>query len=90
MIKKKIFTLALIVTVLSCLMFVSGSLEAADPYPEKDVTFMIGYSPGGGNDLITRALIPGMKDLMGVEVVPVNLPGASGATETWAWGRLRG
>lgn len=75
----------MVVFVLMASVFVStvmfnGSLEAADPFPEKDVTFMIGYSAGGGNDLITRALIPGMKDLMGVDVVPINLPGASGAT----------
>jgi tripartite-type tricarboxylate transporter receptor subunit TctC len=39
---------------------------------------LIGYSAGGGTDLIARALAPAMKDLMGVEVIPSNLPGASG------------
>ena len=53
MIHKNIFLLALLISLISCFMIVSERIEAADPFPEKDVTFMIGYSAGGGTDLIT-------------------------------------
>lgn len=59
----------------------AGAAQAADDkYPSKDIDFIIGYAAGGGNDLITRAIIPPMEKLLGVNIVPTNIPGASGAT----------
>jgi len=62
-------------------LFAEGASESAEAeYPTRNIDFIIGYSPGGGNDLITRAIAPPMEELMGVHVVPSNLPGASGST----------
>ncbi len=61
-------------------MMVAGTAQAADTYPSHDLDFIIAYSAGGGNDLISRALAPSLEKTLGVEVVPTNLPGASGAT----------
>jgi len=76
--KRTQVTRAVLVGILFCFMtFGSGILIAAS-FPEKDINFPVGYSPGGGNDLITRALAPQMETIAGVKVVVSNLPGAGG------------
>ena len=56
----------------------AGSKEKAK-YPNGDVTFVNPNAAGGGNDLIMRALIPGMKNSLGVNVIPENKPASRGA-----------
>ena len=51
---------------------------AVAKYPEKTITFIIPYSPGGGFDTYVRALVPVMEKRLGVTVVPKNMPGAGG------------
>ena len=70
--------MAVLVTFFLCFITLSGSVLAAGSYPDKDINFLIGYPPGGGNDLITRALVQPMEALSGVKVIPSNLPGAGG------------
>lgn len=48
-------------------------------FPKGDITFLIPSGPGGGNDMTTRALIPGMKRSLGVNIIPSNKPEAKGA-----------
>lgn len=57
-------------------LFVSAS--AGEKYPSGKVTFYIGNAPGGGNDLLARALIPGMSKSIGGDIIPENLQGANG------------
>lgn len=76
--KRTQFTMAVIVSFLICFMALSSGALAADSFPAKDINFTVGYSAGGGTDLITRALAQPMEDLAGVKVVVSNLPGASG------------
>lgn len=71
-------TMAVIVGFLFCFMTLSSGALAAGSFPEKDINFTIGYSAGGGTDLITRALAQPMEALAGVKVIASNLPGASG------------
>ncbi|WP_319415561.1 tripartite tricarboxylate transporter substrate binding protein [Marispirochaeta aestuarii] len=68
-------------TLMSFTLLVAGGAQDAGSaeYPSRDIDFLIGYSAGGGNDLITRAIAPPMEKLMGVSVVPSNLPGGSGS-----------
>lgn len=47
-------------------------------WPEKPITFVVGYSPGGGFDAYARALAPELEKALGVEVVVENVPGAGG------------
>ena len=47
-------------------------------FPEKPITFVVGYSPGGGFDAYARALAPELEKALGVEVVVENIPGAGG------------
>lgn len=51
---------------------------AVAKYPEKTITFIIPYKPGGGFDTYVRALAPVLEKRLGVTVVPKNMPGAGG------------
>jgi tripartite-type tricarboxylate transporter receptor subunit TctC len=55
--------------------------HAADWTPSRDIEFTIPYGPGGGFDTIVRKLSPYLEKELGgkVNVIPKNLPGASGS-----------
>lgn len=53
--------------------------EQADKFPERGITFLVGFNPGGGMDTMARALAPGMQEKLGVPVTVQNMPGANGA-----------
>jgi tripartite-type tricarboxylate transporter receptor subunit TctC len=48
----------------------------AAPYPSKPIRLVIGYAPGGGNDLIARIVAGKLQDKLGQPVVVDNKPGA--------------
>ncbi|MGE4352972.1 MAG: tripartite tricarboxylate transporter substrate binding protein [Oscillospiraceae bacterium] len=48
-------------------------------YPTGDITFIIPNGAGGGNDLITRALVPSLTETLGVNVIPANQSESAGA-----------
>ena len=54
---------------------------AAAVFPEKDITFVIPYGPGGGFDSDVRAVAPVMEKYLPakVTIVPSNVPGGGGA-----------
>lgn len=66
---------ALAMAVLLALPF-SGSAARAD-YPERQITIVIGFPPGGA-DVFTRMIAEHMTQALGVPVVVENRPGASG------------
>ena len=51
---------------------------AAQTFPEKPVTLVVGFSAGGGTDTYARALAAAMADPLGVPVLVVNQEGAAG------------
>ncbi len=55
-----------------------SATAALAEWPEKPITFVVGYSPGGGFDAYARALAPELEKQLGVEVVVENVPGAGG------------
>ncbi|MCZ6637503.1 MAG: tripartite tricarboxylate transporter substrate-binding protein [Alphaproteobacteria bacterium] len=59
-------------------MAVAGTAGAA--FPEKKITFIIPYGPGGGFDTYVRKIAPVMAKHLGgkVNVIPKNIPGAGG------------
>ena len=57
-----------------------GAPGTSHAFPEKDITFIIPYSPGGGFDRTVRAIAPYMEKYLPkkVNVLPKNVSGAGG------------
>lgn len=62
---------------------VMGSGQAlAEWEPDRTINIIIPWGAGGSTDQVTRAVIPILEEALNNNVVPVNQPGASGATGT--------
>ena len=53
--------------------------SASAQFPERDITFIVPYSPGGGSDQQARRLQPGLEEALGVGVRIVYKTGGGGA-----------
>jgi tripartite-type tricarboxylate transporter receptor subunit TctC len=53
-----------------------GRALAQSTWPTRPIRLVVGYSPGGGNDLIARIVAAKMQDKLGQPVVVDNKPGA--------------
>jgi len=51
---------------------------AASDYPSRSIRIIVGQAPGGGQDIIVRALAQNLTESLGKSVVVDNHPGASG------------
>src|SRR6185369_7978463 len=60
----------------SALAAFSLAAAAQDNYPNKPIRVVIGYSAGGGNDIIVRVMTPEMSKSLGQPVIVENKPGA--------------
>ena len=56
----------------------SGSASAGS-FPERDITFIVPYSPGGGSDQQARRLQAGLKEALGVDIRIIYKTGGGGA-----------
>ncbi|MBT5799066.1 MAG: tripartite tricarboxylate transporter substrate binding protein [Alphaproteobacteria bacterium] len=65
-------------SILGAAMAFTANVALAD-YPEKDITFIVPYSPGGGSDQMARRLQPGLEKALGVNVRIVYKTGGGGA-----------
>src|SRR4051812_40539502 len=57
-------------------LFSAGS--AAQDYPNKPIRIVVGYSAGGGNDIIVRVMTNELSKGLGQPVIVENKPGAQG------------
>ena len=64
-----------------CATALAASAQAP-AFPTGPITLVVGFPPGGSNDVIARALAPKLGEVLGVPVVVENKPGASGAIGT--------
>jgi len=53
---------------------------AADAYPSKPIRFVLGYSPGGASDVVSRIVGTRLSEALGQPVVIDNRPAAAGST----------
>jgi tripartite-type tricarboxylate transporter receptor subunit TctC len=58
------------------------SMEAFAEWPERPITLVVMYAPGGGTDTILRTLANEMSNATGWRINVVNRPGAAGALAT--------
>jgi len=68
--------------ILGFLIIGLGHAAVAQTYPVKPIRFLIGFPPGGTNDILARALAPKMSEYLGQPVVIENRGGASTAIAT--------
>ncbi|MCW5685615.1 MAG: tripartite tricarboxylate transporter substrate binding protein [Pseudolabrys sp.] len=64
-----------------CLWF-SAPLAARADYPERAITLIVPFAPGGSTDVIARTVAEAMRPLLGQPVVVDNRAGAGGALGT--------
>jgi tripartite-type tricarboxylate transporter receptor subunit TctC len=53
-----------------------SGLALAQGYPTRSIHLIVGYTPGGGNDLIARIVAAKLQDKLGQTVIVENKPGA--------------
>src|SRR5438270_3875180 len=64
---------------IALLALLALSLPAAAQYPERPVTMLAGYPPGGLVDIVARLVAEGMKPKFPRGLTVVNRPGAAGS-----------
>jgi tripartite-type tricarboxylate transporter receptor subunit TctC len=72
-------------TRLLALFLLLGAAHAAlaqAPYPAKPIRFLVGFPPGGTNDIVARAIAPKFSEYLGQSVVIENRGGANASIAT--------
>ncbi|MBM3620124.1 MAG: tripartite tricarboxylate transporter substrate binding protein [Alphaproteobacteria bacterium] len=57
---------------------IAGRASAQNPYPDRTIKLVVGYPPGGPNDLLARILAPKLAELLKQTVVIDNRGGSNG------------
>jgi tripartite-type tricarboxylate transporter receptor subunit TctC len=60
-------------------LVLAGSAAAQAPFPSKPIRFLVGFPPGGTNDIVARVLAPKLSEYLGQQVVVENRGGANTA-----------
>jgi tripartite-type tricarboxylate transporter receptor subunit TctC len=60
----------------------AAGLQAQDSYPNKPISMVVAFPPGGVADIVGRPLAVSMEKVLKQPVLVVNRPGAGGATGT--------
>jgi tripartite-type tricarboxylate transporter receptor subunit TctC len=54
----------------------------AQTYPAKPIRLVVGFPPGGSNDIVARLITPKLTQILGVQVIVDNRPGANATIGT--------
>jgi tripartite-type tricarboxylate transporter receptor subunit TctC len=55
-------------------------VQAQDAYPNRQITMIVPFAPGGTSDVIARIAAEQMSQILGQRIVPENVAGAGGST----------
>ena len=61
-----------------CYLPLAGPHAQSIDFPDRPLRFVVGFPPGGPNDLLTRLIAPGIGERLGRNVVVENRAGANG------------
>lgn len=81
--KHQLFFLAKLVILVSVILFWLTSLSQAG-YPDKPVSMIVSYSPGGATDFQARIVTMMAEKYLGNRIIIINKPGAGGQVG-WNW-----
>lgn len=68
----------LLATFCFALAVLAGGPAQAAPWPEKQITIVVPFPPGGSTDTLARAIAPRMQEQLGQNVIVDNKAGATG------------
>ena len=63
-------------------LFALNGLAQAQDYPNKSISLVVGFPPGGSNDIVARLFAPKLTELLGQSVIVVNKSGSNGLIGT--------
>lgn len=68
----------------ACALILATAAGAAQAqqFPSKPIRLVVGFPPGGSNDIVARRITPKLSQLLGVQVIVDNKPGANATIGT--------
>jgi tripartite-type tricarboxylate transporter receptor subunit TctC len=69
----------IILAALAAASFAFTAAACAQDYPRRPITLVSPFPAGSGSDLAARAVVPGLSEALGQQVIVENRPGAGGA-----------
>ncbi len=63
---------------LNCTAQTSSAPNNLPSYPTKPIHYVVGFSPGGGTDVVARTISPKLSEILGQSVIVENKTGAAG------------